>query len=584
MFNALKGIFWKNLRRSHIYGVSLLGRKVSRIPTLTNDPWQGNLDFGETLLLGDLRLDDRRFAANDLLLALEKPQTVYEPLAAYMQSFMFLYDLNATSGNAGRKRARQLIEHWIRSHHSWAHKSWNSYAWKPGVVGLRLSVWLNLYDFYASTADEDFKRLLVTSLDKQLRYLRRHWREEKDSLYQFWALKGIVLGESLRSDKKSADRLNQYMTNFSALVQQQILPDGGHISRSPLLHWRFLRDLIDVRTSLRLQSATHPRQENLEKSLQESIQKMTPLLRFLRHGDGALASFDGALSPFVRGVCAAVTAEAVDSVLILTDAETTRPPLRAPDSGYERCASRNSIVLINTYPGSCSKLNSSHSDRTYREPGLELLGIEWSFGRHRFVHKGDVVIQLNLSNENASGFKDNWVTNLDPQLLQLIIKRNSKEGHNYIAFDAEYICENTSFYWQRHIYLSPQGEELRGHDTFRISHDATIGVRFEMNPLFSIEGEGEKIYLTLLPETITRSGKKIEKAYSPSRIKPNEKNKQRKVVEPDRWFFRSVGCDDVITTLADEENRTLLLMKQCEAHRSYTMKWSFNQTNVGNEV
>ena len=67
-------------------------------------------------------------------------------------------------------------------------------------------------------------------------------------------------------------------------------------------------------------------------------------------------------------------------------------------------------------------------------------------------------------------------------------------------------------------------------------------------------------------------------------MKPQEKSKQRKTVEPERWFFRSIGCDDVITTLADEENRTLLLIKQCEAHRSYTLKWSFSQTNSVNEI
>jgi uncharacterized heparinase superfamily protein len=269
MFNSLKGIFWKNLRRSHIYGVSLLGRKIPHISLSTNDPWQGNAKFGEALLLGDLRLDNRRFTSTDLLLALEKPQSVYEPIAAYMQSFMFLSDLSAISGNAGRKRARQLIEHWIRLHHSWAHKSWNSYAWKPGVVGLRLSVWLSLYDFYASTADEDFKRLLTTSFDKQLRYLRRHWMEEKDPLHQFWALKGVILGESLRAEKKNVDRFERYMNRLSTLIQEQILPDGGHISRSPLLHWRFLRDLIDIRTSIRSHLGASTQVENAEKNLQK---------------------------------------------------------------------------------------------------------------------------------------------------------------------------------------------------------------------------------------------------------------------------------------------------------------------------
>ena len=575
MFNSLKGLFWKNLRRSHIYGISLLSKKIPHINTLSSDPWQGNIQFGEAFLLSDLHLFSHRFNLADIINAIEKPQNSYDSLAAYMQSFVFLYDLNTISGNTGRKRARQLIEHWIRSHHSWAHKSWNSFAWKPGLVGLRLSVWLSLYDFYASTADEDFKRLLVTSFDKQLRYLRRHWAEEKNELYRFWALKGVILGESQKDDKKKNERLEHLIEALIKLIQNQILPDGGHISRSPLLHWRFLRDLIDIRTSLRVQLKASAVLEKYEEILQNYIQRMTPLLRLLRHGDGELALFDGAISPFVRGLCVGVTADAVDNVLTLTDAETTRPPQRAPDSGYERCASRNSVVLVNTFPGSTM---ISSSDEKHYEPGVELLNMEWSVGRNRFICKGDVAIQLSANNENIQNTKENWVTKLDPNQLQLLIKRNNKEGHNYISFDCEYIDEEISFYWQRHIYLSPKGEELRGHETFRISRDAVIGVRFELNPSFLIEGEGEKIYLTLQSDTRIRQGRRNEKPYDQTlQRKSQEKINARRAVEPEQWLFRSIGSDDVITTTPSDESRTLLLLKQCEADRSYAFKWSFSQ-------
>ncbi|MES2252888.1 MAG: heparinase II/III family protein [Pseudomonadota bacterium] len=586
MINSLKGAFWKNLRRSRTYGISLLGRKKLRIGVLSSDPWQGNLHYGEAILLGDLRLDNRRFTSSDLLTAIEKPQSSYDPVAAYMQSFMFLYDLSAISGNAGRKRARQLIEQWIRSHHSWAHKSWNSFAWKPGLIGLRLSVWLSLYDFYASTADDDFKRLLVTSFDKQLRYLRRHWSEEKDDLHKFWALKGVILGEALRGNDSKNERLSYLVEAFIRLIQNQLLPDGGHISRSPLLHWRFLRDLIDVRTSLR--SYTHIDIDNklevAEKSLQQYIQKMTPLLRLLRHGDGELATFDGKISLFVRGLCFGVTAEAVDSVLTLTDAETTRPPQRAPESGYERCTSRNSVVLINTYPGSNCNTSFFNSDDVSFEPSLEMLNIEWSFGRYRFIRKGDVVIKRASDSSHQQNSQEDWITNLNPEKLHLVIKRHNKEGHNYIVFDAEYVDKHISFQWQRHIYVSPKGAELRGQDTFRLSHDATIGIRFEVNPDFTMQGEGEKIYLTLQPDKKNRQGNKHDNVYERLHVTAQNKSKRSKNAEPEQWFFRSIGSDEVLTTLSNEENRTLLLMKQCEANRSYTFKWSFSQTSGVSDI
>ena len=581
MISMLKNVFWRNFRRSRAYGFSLLGHKKIHMATLANDIWPGNIRFGESLLMGDFTLSDRLFSANDFLITLEKPQTIYPPMAYYMQSFIFLHDLNMISGNAGRKRARQLIEHWIRHNHSWAHISWNTPAWKPGVVGLRLSAWLSLYDFYASTADDDFKRLLMTSFDKQLRYLKRHWREETDPIERFWALKGVIMGELLFPDRRGyADRLHALVQSLLTLIQDQLLPDGGHVSRSPMLHWRFLRDLIDIRNALPVMDSklkVHLEEDNAStqksapksqsmidrETLQHYIQKMTPLLRLLRHGDGMLAHFDGELSHLARGLCLEVTAEAIDSVLTQTDAETTRPPQRAPDSGYERCASRNSIFLVNTHPRHIPH-DEGLEGSSYREPGLDILNIEWSVGRHRVIYVGDVVMQLH-NNSNTIAHNDlSWMTCLNPDETQLLIKRHSKEGHSYIAFDCTYVGKPSSLYWQRQIYMAPKGEELRGHDTFRVPHDCTIAIRFIVNPHFMMTGEGDKIYLTL-------------KSNTPSI--PHGKTTRRKTVDPHEWRFRSMGCDDVLKSNEEEGDQTLLLIKECEANRSYTFKWSFSQTN-----
>ncbi len=581
MFSGLKNVFWRNFRRSRAYGFSLLGHKITHMAALVSDVWPGSMRFGESLLMGDFPLGDRLFSANDFLITLEKPQTVYPPMASYMQSFMFLYDLSTISGNAGRKRARQLIEHWIRYNHSWAYMSWNMVAWKPGVVGLRLSAWLSLYDFYASTADDDFKRLLMTSFDKQLRYLKRHWREESDPIEQFWALKGVIMGELLCADRRGhEERLRALIQSLLALVQAQLLPDGGHVSRIPMLHWRFLRDLIDIRNAL----PTDPKEKVTpmealslpskvtsksygvidREALQSYIQKMTPLLRLLRHGDGKLAYFEGELSSLARGLCLEVTAEAIDSVLTQTDAEITRPPQRAPDSGYERCASRNSIFLVNTHPRHVA-YDEEVENSPYREPGLDILNIEWSVGRHRVIHVGDVVMQLH-NNSNTIAHNDmSWMTCLNPDETQLLIKRHSKEGHSYIAFDCTYVGKPTSLYWQRQIYMAPKGEELRGHDTFRVPHDCTIAIRFIVNPQFMMTGEGDKIYLTLK---------------SKAALNTQSKTTRRKIIDPHEWRFRSMGSDDVLKSSEEEGDQTLLLIKECEANRSYTFKWSFSQTSA----
>src|SRR5690606_22005617 len=67
----------------------------------------------------------------------------------------------------------------------------------------------------------------------------------------------------------------------------QILPDGGHIARNPSVHHDVLRDLVAIRQSCLAGGLEMP------ETLQHAIDRMAPMLRFFRHGDGGLALFHG---------------------------------------------------------------------------------------------------------------------------------------------------------------------------------------------------------------------------------------------------------------------------------------------------
>ncbi|MFX8637176.1 hypothetical protein ABTM28_20640, partial [Acinetobacter baumannii] len=77
---------------------------------------------------------------------------------------------------------------------------------------------------------------------------------------------------------------------------------------------------------------------DLPESLPGIIERMTPGVRFFRHGDGGLALFNGGqeLEPVL-----------IDAVLTQADARG-RPLKSAPHSGFERILAGRALLLMDT--------------------------------------------------------------------------------------------------------------------------------------------------------------------------------------------------------------------------------------------
>ena len=68
---------------------------------------------------------------------------------------------------------------------------------------------------------------------------------------------------------------------------RQILPDGGHVSRNPGAILEILVDLLPLR------QAFTARGMQPSRILLSAIDRMMPMLRFFRQGDGSFAHFNG---------------------------------------------------------------------------------------------------------------------------------------------------------------------------------------------------------------------------------------------------------------------------------------------------
>ena len=106
----------------------------------------------------------------------------------------------------------------------------------------------------------------------------------------------------------------------SAELERQILPDGGHISRNPGALIELLLDLLPLRQAFTARNVAPP------PALLNAIDRMMPMLRFFRHGDGTFALFNG-MGP--------TSPDLLATILAYDDARGA-PLANAPHSGYQR--------------------------------------------------------------------------------------------------------------------------------------------------------------------------------------------------------------------------------------------------------
>jgi uncharacterized heparinase superfamily protein len=311
-------------------GLLLLGRVPSAIHAQVQEPWPGDSAHGRLLI-------DGRFVWNGTTAQIARPRAPGGPAPtfnwaptelptegqAYLHGFAWLRDLRATGGDAARTAARARIGDWIASQ-----SRWSPLAFRPDVVAARIGAWLAHYEFLVVGGDPSFEATLRQSLTRQSRHLWAIKLPKVPAAARIAALRGLIYAEALLFSP--GKRLAQALSRLETELAQQVRPDGGHISRSPERQLSVLRDLIDIRLALRAATAEVP------EALTQAIDRMAPMLRFFRHGDGALALFNDSHE-----------GESWLIDVVLTQSEARGKPLAsAPHTGFERVQAGRSVLIF----------------------------------------------------------------------------------------------------------------------------------------------------------------------------------------------------------------------------------------------
>jgi uncharacterized heparinase superfamily protein len=454
------------LSRALLYGsapyhLSLLGRTPAALALRLDQPWPGDPARGVALLGGAFSFIGETVQA-------EMPPWS-APLApawlAGLHGFSWLADLAAVGDGAAVRAMQGWTADWLMRC-----DAWDAIAWRADVTGDRLFAWIEHIDALAGAEDGAARKRLVASIARQSRHLGRVAAREPLGVKRLAALRGLVAAVAALGGER---RLERALARLEREIVAQILPDGGHVARSPAMQVAALRYLVDARAALRA------RQVEVPPALQSAIDRAAPMLRFFRHGDGGLALFNGTDEG---------DAGLIDRVLARTDARG-RPPPSAPYAGFQRAQAGRTLVVADTgvparpgfdsdaHAGTLSFEMSHGRERLVVNcGGLRRSSPEWrSVARATAAHSTLVVADTNSSEIAAHGGLGRCPTHVPCERIE-------DGGSHWVSASHDGYQPVFGLTHARQLFIASDGEDLRGEDRLTGPAGRSFAIRFHLHP------------------------------------------------------------------------------------------------------
>jgi uncharacterized heparinase superfamily protein len=469
---------WRDLRK-RLAQLPSLSMSVPEAPAVSvRDPWPGDATRGARLLKGELVYYG---GVRPLKPGGWADAASSAAMRAHAHGFSWLRDLREIGTDAARMRARALVGDWIQS-------GSEPLALRPDVMGSRLAAWLGHFDFFAASADDEFRQRLLRRMVLDARQLAAALPAEEMDGRALTALKGLF-AVSISFPAQSA-YLQRALRFLPQEIGRQVLPDGGHVERSPGAHLEALKNLIEIRALLHLANAPAP------AALGAAIERLSLALRSLRHGDGGLALFN-------------TTREEPASLVELVLAQSGRygrgGPAALPDVGFHRLQAGGTMLIVDAgAPPPPGQERYSHAGT---------LSFELSVGRNRLiVNCGAAPVSGSAWSDAARTtaahstlvIADTSSSELKPVGLgrrpeKVVAQRQEANGAHWLEASHDGWKKPFGAIHRRRLYLSESGEDIRGEDAVEAPTGQPYTVRFHLHPTVnaSLQQDGEGVLLRL---------------------------------------------------------------------------------------
>lgn len=405
----------------------------------------------------------------------DSPFTVPPPSPDWQRAlhgFSWLRHMRAADTELTRLHSRALIADWIGEY-----GSWDENAWPAEVTARRLISWLSHSPLVLRGADQAFYRRFMRSLARHTRYLARTAEDAPDGVPRLTCVIALCYAGLCMTGRQRL--LRQSARWLDTELVRQVLPDGGHISRNPDAIVRLLLDLLPLRQTFAARDMPP------SSALMSAIDRMMPMLRFFRHGDGALAHFNG-MGPTYPDLLA---------TLLAYDETRGAPVLNASYSGYQRLEAGNTLVIMDT-GGPPPPLLS-------RDAHAGCLSFEMSFGLDRIIVNCGVTAYANAAWRTVSrSTAAHSTATLDdtsscrfaagPMVLRRLgpivvagprnvtVERRDEEVIGLAASHDGYRSDFGIIH-ERRMALAPDGERIDGEDVF-----STVAANATANPAYAV--------------------------------------------------------------------------------------------------
>jgi uncharacterized heparinase superfamily protein len=414
--------------------------------------------------------------------------------------FGWLRHLRAADSSITRANARALVSEWIALQGQFDTLE----AWRPDLVARRIISWLCQAPLVLHDADMKFYRRFLRNLTRQVRYLQRSVKATRDGVPRLQAV--MALSYAALCMQGQARTLKSITRKLSDELTRQVLPDGGHASRNPGALIELLLDLLPLRQAFAARNVPPP------AALNNAIDRMMPMLRFFRHGDGNFALFNG-MGP--------TRSELVSTVLAYDDARGV-PVANAPHSGYQRVQAGESLLIVDAgVPPPMAMSTEAHagclafelSTRNHRivvNCGLPATSRDtWrhvarATAAHSTVTFNDTSSCRFLTSESLKNLLGAPIL-AGPTDVQ--VARQERDGGMTLRTSHNGYVDRFDVMHHRSLRLSADGRRLDGEDTFTGPHGEALparrrdafAVRFHLHPTLkaSRHSDGHGVMLVL---------------------------------------------------------------------------------------
>jgi uncharacterized heparinase superfamily protein len=255
---------------------------------------------------------------------LEPPSEDWE---VALLGFGWLRHLRAADTAITRANARSLVDDWISNPNRK-----RPIGRRADVLARRVISLLSQAPLVLGDTDGKFYRRYLRGLTREIRYLRYTMLDIPDGVPRLQVLIALCYASLCLANQ--ARHIRTATRKLSDELQRQILPDGGHISRNPGALIELLIDLLPLRQTFAARNIAPP------PALLNAIDRMMPMLRFFRHGDGTFALFNG---------MSGTPSDLLATLLAYDDTHGT-PMANMPHTGYQRLDAGAMTVIMDTGP------------------------------------------------------------------------------------------------------------------------------------------------------------------------------------------------------------------------------------------